>query len=127
MKVLFITLEQSGRQILKSLLDEKFFNTNKNQIFTFGMLDNYKNFNDITNIKIGERVYVRELLNDKYTFLHPDSTVVCQVRRARAAMVAAVDEDEDEDENEDSSENSESSASASKEENSSDKGDAPTE
>ena len=52
MKVLFITLEQSGRQILKSLLDEKFFNTNKNQIFTFGMLDNYKNFNDITNIKI---------------------------------------------------------------------------
>jgi len=82
---------------------------------------------DITNIKIGERVYVRELLNDNYTFLHPDSTVVCQVRRARAAMVTAVDEDEDEDENEDSSENSESSAPASKEENSSDKGDAATE
>ena len=82
---------------------------------------------DITNIKIGERVYVRELLNDNYTFLHPDSTVVCLVRRARAAMVTAVDEDEDEDGNEDSSENSESSAPASKEENSSDKGDAATE
>ena len=52
MKVLFITLEQSGRQILKSLLDEKFFKYNKNQIYTFGMDNNYKDFIDITNIKI---------------------------------------------------------------------------
>ena len=50
MKVLFITLEQSGRQILKSLLDEKFFNTNKNQIYTFGMDNNYKDFIDITSL-----------------------------------------------------------------------------
>ena len=69
MKVLFITLEQSGRQILKSLLDEKFFNTNKNQIFTFGMLDNYKNFNDITNIKINSIMgFVNIILNLKYLF-----------------------------------------------------------
>ena len=37
MKILFITLEQSGRQIVKSILDDNFFKINKNQIFTFGM------------------------------------------------------------------------------------------
>ena len=44
MKILFITLEQSGRQILKSLLDDNFFDTRKNQICTFGMNSNYKDF-----------------------------------------------------------------------------------
>ncbi len=69
MKVLFITLEQSGRQILKSLLDEKFFNTNKNQIYTFGMYDNYKDFVDITNIKINSIMgFVNIILNLKYLF-----------------------------------------------------------
>ena len=52
MKVLFITLEQSGRQILETILDENFFNIHKKQIFTFGMENNYKDFIDITNIKI---------------------------------------------------------------------------
>ena len=44
MKILFVTLEQSGRQILKSILDEKFFNIHKNQIFTYGIGKNYKDF-----------------------------------------------------------------------------------
>ena len=52
MKILFITLEQSGRQILKSILDDNFFKINKNQIFTFGMDDSHLEFNDLTNIKI---------------------------------------------------------------------------
>ncbi len=69
MKILFITLEQSGRQILKSLLDEKFFNTNKRQIYTFGMDHNYKDFNDITNIKINSIMgIVNILFNLKYLF-----------------------------------------------------------
>ena len=69
MKVLFITLEQSGRQILKSLLDEKFFDTNKNQIYTFGMDNNYKDFIDITNIKINSIMgIVNIILNLKYLF-----------------------------------------------------------
>ena len=69
MKVLFITLEQSGRQILKSLLDEKFFNVHKNQIFTFGMESNYKNFIDITNIKINSIMgIVNIILNLNYLF-----------------------------------------------------------
>ena len=51
---------------------------------------------DITPLKIGSKLYITELENDAYTFLHPDNTVVCQVRRSRASM--AVEEDEDEDE-----------------------------
>ena len=53
---------------------------------------------DITNLDIGDRVYITELENESYTFLHPDNTVVCQVRRARAAIVDEVESDEDEDE-----------------------------
>ena len=53
---------------------------------------------DITNLNIGDRVYITELENESYTFLHPDNTVVCQVRRARAAIVDEVESDEDEDE-----------------------------
>ena len=51
---------------------------------------------DITNLNIGDRVYITELENESYNFLHPDNTVVCQVRRARAAIVDEVVSDEDE-------------------------------
>ena len=69
MKILFITLEQSGRQILKSILDDNFFKTNKNQIFTFGMDDGYKEFNDLTNTKITPIMgFVDIILNLKYLF-----------------------------------------------------------
>ena len=44
MKILFITLEQSGRQIVKSILEDNFFKINKNQIFTFGMDDIYSEY-----------------------------------------------------------------------------------
>ena len=53
---------------------------------------------DITDLNIGDRVYITELENESYTFLHPDNTVVSQVRRARAAIVDEVESDEDEDE-----------------------------
>jgi len=52
---------------------------------------------DISKLKIGDKVYVTELENDKFTILHPDNTVVAQVRMARAAVVV---EDEDEEEGE---------------------------
>jgi large subunit ribosomal protein L25 len=48
---------------------------------------------DITPLKIGSKLYITELENDDYTFLHPDNTVVCQVRRSRLAIV---DEEEGE-------------------------------
>jgi len=42
---------------------------------------------DISELKIGDKVLISELANDKFTFLHPDNTVVVQVRMARAAVV----------------------------------------
>ena len=51
---------------------------------------------DITPLKIGGKLYVTAFENDKYKFLHPDNTVVCQVKTARTAILDADDEDEDE-------------------------------
>ncbi|WP_299128249.1 50S ribosomal protein L25/general stress protein Ctc [uncultured Winogradskyella sp.] len=51
---------------------------------------------DITPLKIGSKLYITELENEDYKFLHPDNTVVCQVRRSRLAVVDDEDEDEDE-------------------------------
>ncbi|MCP4803388.1 MAG: 50S ribosomal protein L25/general stress protein Ctc [Bacteroidetes bacterium] len=49
---------------------------------------------DITPIKIGGKVYVGDLDQENYRFLHTDNTVVCQVKTARTAI--AEDDDEDE-------------------------------
>ncbi|SFZ90509.1 large subunit ribosomal protein L25 [Flaviramulus basaltis] len=51
---------------------------------------------DITPLKIGDKVSVGDLLSDKYTFLHTDNIVVCQVRTSRTAVVDDEDEDEEE-------------------------------
>jgi len=50
---------------------------------------------DVTELKIGGKLYITELENEAYRFMHPDNTVVCQVRRSRASMSAATDEDGD--------------------------------
>jgi large subunit ribosomal protein L25 len=38
---------------------------------------------------MGNKLYVTKLVSDKYKLLHPDNTVVAQVRISRAAMKAA--------------------------------------
>ncbi len=48
---------------------------------------------DITPLKIGGKLYITALENEAYKFMHPDNTVVCQVRRSRAT-VEAHDEEE---------------------------------
>lgn len=58
---------------------------------------------DITPLKIGSKLYITELKNDDYKFLHPDNTVVCQVRRSRLS-VADTEEDEEETEEGETSE-----------------------
>ena len=69
MKILFITLEQSGRQIVKSILEDNFFKINKNLIFTFGMDEDKLEFNDLTNIKITPIMgFVDIVCNIKYLF-----------------------------------------------------------
>ncbi len=56
---------------------------------------------DIAPLKIGDKVTVGDLPTDKYTFLHTDNIVVCQVRTSR---VAIADEDDDEEELEEGAE-----------------------
>ncbi|MCF6180568.1 50S ribosomal protein L25/general stress protein Ctc [Lutibacter sp.] len=49
---------------------------------------------DISELRIGSKVYVTELENEKFTILHPDNTVVAQVRTARAAIEDEVVDEE---------------------------------
>ena len=58
---------------------------------------------DITELKIGSKLYITALQSEDFKFMHPDNTVVCQVRRSRAALAVA---DEDEEEGEDEAEES---------------------
>ena len=51
---------------------------------------------DISQLKIGDKVYVKDLLNDDYSIQHPEGMVVVQVRTARAAIVDEVEEEEGE-------------------------------
>jgi len=48
---------------------------------------------DISKLKIGDNITVESLLNDDFTILHPETTVVVQVKTQRAAVV--VDDDEE--------------------------------
>lgn len=53
---------------------------------------------DIEKMKIGDKILVGNIKNDDYKFNHPDNIVVCQVRMARGAVVAAAEETEEDDE-----------------------------
>ena len=44
---------------------------------------------NISALEMGNKLYVTKLVSDKYKLLHPDNTVVAQVRISRAAMKAA--------------------------------------
>lgn len=48
---------------------------------------------DISKLKIGGTIAVSSLLDEKYTFLHPESTAIVQVKTSRTAVTI---EDEDE-------------------------------
>jgi len=52
---------------------------------------------DISKLKIGASISVSSLLDEKYTFQHPDSTLVVQVKASR---VSVDDDSEDEEGNE---------------------------
>ena len=41
---------------------------------------------DISGLELGNKLYTAELQNEDYTILHPDNTVVCQVRTSRASI-----------------------------------------
>lgn len=44
---------------------------------------------DITPLEMGNKLYVTKLVSDNYKLMHPENTVVAQVRISRAAMKAA--------------------------------------
>ena len=50
---------------------------------------------DISKLKIGNKVYVSELENDGFKFLHTDNTVVCQIKQSRVSVDIEEDEDEE--------------------------------
>jgi large subunit ribosomal protein L25 len=50
---------------------------------------------DIAPLKIGDKVCVGDLPSEKFTFLHNDNMVVCQIKTARLAIVDEVDEEEE--------------------------------
>ena len=41
---------------------------------------------DISKLELGDKLYSSELKDDKYEFLHPGNTVVCQVKVARTSL-----------------------------------------
>ncbi len=51
---------------------------------------------DISKLRIGQTIAVETILNDDYTFLHPDSTAIVQVKASRTSIDDELAEDEDE-------------------------------
>jgi len=48
---------------------------------------------DISELQLGQKLYTADIKSDDYSFVHPDNTVICQVRTSRAAIKdAAIDE-----------------------------------
>ena len=43
---------------------------------------------DISGLELGNKLYVTELANEAFKFLHPDNAVVCQVRTSRTSIKA---------------------------------------
>ena len=69
MKILFITLEESARQNLRSILTDIFFINNSDNIHTFGFEDNNSNFKNVTNIKIKSIMGITNIIfNISYLF-----------------------------------------------------------
>ena len=52
---------------------------------------------DITDMRIGNKMYVGAVANDDYTIMHTDNTVICQIRSSRTA-IAEIEEAEAEEE-----------------------------
>lgn len=53
---------------------------------------------DITELRIGNKLYVTALQSDNYKIMHPDNTVVAQVRTSRNAVADAGDDSDSDEE-----------------------------
>ncbi|MFC5047469.1 50S ribosomal protein L25/general stress protein Ctc [Aquimarina hainanensis] len=52
---------------------------------------------DITELRIGNKLYVTDVASEDYTILHPDNTVICQVKTSRNAVAEEEEEGAEED------------------------------
>lgn len=50
---------------------------------------------NISKLRLGNKLYTSELQTESYTILHPDNTVVCQVRSSRTSVKDADIEEDD--------------------------------
>lgn len=50
---------------------------------------------DVTNLRIGNKLYVTAVQSDDYKILHPDNTVICQVKTSRNLIADLEDEEEE--------------------------------
>ena len=50
---------------------------------------------DITEMKIGAKMYITAVKEDTFSILHTDNTVICQIRTSRVAVVDEETEDEE--------------------------------
>ena len=67
---------------------------------------------DITEMKIGAKMYVTAIEQEKFKIMHSDNAVICQVRTSRVAIEDEVDEEEEEEEGEEGAEGTEEGAAA---------------
>lgn len=62
---------------------------------------------DISQLNIGDKVFVTELENENYSILHPENTVVVQVRISRLTVESGDEEDEEDEEGTEATEGTE--------------------
>jgi len=102
---------------------------NKRKLYVKALPKNLPDFIsiDLSNLKLNDKVTIQDLLNDNYSFLHPENMVVCQVKMSRASMsLTTAEEGEEGEEGAEGAEGSEGSEGAEKSENK-DTGDKPAE
>jgi large subunit ribosomal protein L25 len=52
---------------------------------------------DITEMRIGHKMYIGAIAQENFKIMHPDNTVICQVRTSRVAVDDTDDEEEEAD------------------------------
>lgn len=67
---------------------------------------------DVTPLKIGQKLYVTAVASEDYKIMHPDNTVICQVRTSR--NVSLIDGDDEDEEGTEGAEGSEAATEESK-------------
>ena len=72
---------------------------NKRKLYIKALPKNLPDFIsvDISNLRLNDKVTIQDLLNDNYSFVHPENMVVCQVKMSRASLSLTTGEEEDED------------------------------